>query len=73
MCNTGIECVIKNNDEKNINIIKNITNITNIITSKNNIENNIIIYKECNDIFIYTNKASKWAFSMNFPKDFPLY
>ena len=68
MCNTGIECAIKNNYDKNINIV-----IDNIFNIKNDIENKIIVYKKFNDIYIYGNKASKWAFSMNFPKDFPLY
>ena len=68
MCNTGIECIINYNDKKNINIIKN-----NNIIVKNNFENKIIVYKQYNDIFIYENKASIWAFSMDFPKDFPIY
>ena len=69
MCNTGIEFKIYNIGKENNNIFKNITII-------NNIENATIIDKKKNNDEYndkYKNKASQWAFSMNFPKDFPIF
>ena len=69
MCNTGIECKIQNNNEININKNNN-TDFINNYKDKNIIIDN---KKECNYNYTYNNKMSIWAFSMEYPKDFPIY